>query len=411
MSPFRLAGRTAGTVLLAGALLSPSGLAQEDDDGVLDLIQKLTSLTGFVLEGSGLDGVSFELTDQQRTALEQIFSGEQLDVATFSPLLQEITSRATELAILQDFDFRLKTFQVNGGDASIGLDFRYQKSLPVTPIGDDFELAFDIEADGILAFDADVIPNDFLRGRLAFDFFGSHGGEIVPGFLTEDERRELVALGDTLAFEEDLAVVRAQAQPWIERLQSGVLSNQFSWGVAVNTGFEADQSFSNRNFVFGGDAFLDWKPWNSQATASWFNVFDYPFALVRILTGHDRDFRLRGQTFPAVRVGVDRVLPSDDKTRQLTGDDSDYWRWRAEVSLKAPIGTIGEDVFFFSANYRYYEEISPSTAIKLADLDRNSFTTLTVGGDEGVFVSYSAGELPFGVRNAQVYELGWKFHF
>lgn len=369
----------------------------------------LADLGGFITRGEGLRGVQCcePPAEGDARVFGSLFSGERAAPAASSPLLRAVSRPSSGWAFLRDFDLSLKTFQVKDAGSGIGSEFAYRRNLPLGALSDAYEVTLDLALNGLVAFDHARLPSDFLNGRLGFDLYGAYGGHVA---LTEEEKSAFMRAGADAAGMSDPEQVAALAAPWIRRMQRGGLSNQFCWGLWIDGGVEADQAFSNVNYTLGGSLFVDWKPWDANSAGAWFNLPDYPFAVLRLLTGYDEEFRLRGHAFPALLAGVDRVLPHD-ALRAAAGDDSNYWRARVEVSFKTPVGQVSDEVYFFSANYRLFQELDAAAAVKAAQREQYSFLQVALGGDDGVYVSYATGELPFGVANAQVYELGWKFHF
>ena len=138
-----------------------------------------------------------------------------------------------------------------------------------------------------------------------------------------------------------------------------------------------------------------------------FNLFDWPFALIRVLTGYDESWSVRGQSIPVLLVGLDQVDPMNDSLRAMIDQGSRFTRARAEVAFKTSITRSAS----FVANFRYYRELNASAAISAADMAEYTIFTSAMTLTNGMYVSYSTGRLPFDIQKDQVYELGFTYSF
>jgi hypothetical protein len=198
----------------------------------------------------------------------------------------------------------------------------------------------------------------------------------------------------------------------------------FIASASADIGYETDQTFSASQFTYGGSIYASLNDYRQDSNLKWFNIVDYPAAIVRFMTGLDDDLNPRGTQFPFFRFAVAQVDPDDQAPRfLLAGDGSNYTRINFEASYSAPLfklPTFGldalkkysDDTVFLTANYRYYRELSPSDAVRAANLtDQRLWTVSLTGLFGGMYVSYSNGELPLDVDRDNVVELGFKTHF
>ena len=180
--------------------------------------------------------------------------------------------------------------------------------------------------------------------------------------------------------------------------------------INVNTSYETNQDFSKRQFVPGFLVNAGAKAWNKSEALQYFNLPDYPFALLRLLTGTDDNFQLSGASFPSALMGVDYVIPNQDSLRQaVTGALNPYSRFRFEADFRTKAARIGNKAIYFSSDFRWYRELYASGAELNAGIANQVYFVATLESANGFFVSYSAGRLPFDKKNDNVYGIG--FHY
>jgi hypothetical protein len=141
------------------------------------------------------------------------------------------------------------------------------------------------------------------------------------------------------------------------------------------------------------------------------NILDYPFALIRYLTGTDASITPYGATLPILTTALEVVKPARDTIRKdLLGDEKQFVRFRFETGFRTLLANINDIPIHFNAAYRYYRELNAPQQVKAAGLHRFSYFTCSLTGNDTYFVSYSYGNLPFDHREKAVYELGFKFN-
>jgi hypothetical protein len=104
------------------------------------------------------------------------------------------------------------------------------------------------------------------------------------------------------------------------------------------------------------------------------------------------------------------VNPVDEDPRFVAGDGSSFWRFNAEVAFKTPAFRVRGENIYFGADYRFYQELNAKSSVRAAGLDQFNYFIATLGQSDGVFVSYTAGQLPFDLKNQQVFEVGIRAH-
>lgn len=366
-------------------------------------------LRSFVLPSgaAGTSGVDAKpLGEAHRAALESPVSVSN----ALAPLLRSDHGRQ----FLRDVDWRIRTFDADG-ETGLGLAFNYARNVPldveahadgrgVTGFG------LDLTVDGNVAFDDEVNPTDFLSSRLTVDWFRSRGG--TRGALTSEQQQTAVTAATAASNYADRDEWLASPE-WNELtgLAREVLSTQVYCEFGLDFAFESDQSFGAQDYVVGAHAAFDVKVWNDHDAWTTLNFVDYPAALVRVLTGFDRELTPRGHAFPTLVVGFEHVEPDGDTPRALAGDDSDYRRLRLELAYKAPLATIDGEQYALTAVYRRYHELDPSDEVEAADLDEYDYVTFAFESEQGLYASFATGRMPFDDEDAEVYALGWRFQF
>ncbi|MEQ1891167.1 MAG: hypothetical protein ABL998_01385 [Planctomycetota bacterium] len=282
--------------------------------------------------------------------------------------------------LLQDLSIEFKIFTDSNGESSPGISYDIERSV--------IEGRVDLEfmARGNVAFERDFNPVDFLETRLSVAYDGSHELSEPQGTGTDPNDLELIA-GDLLHF-----------------------------NLALQAGLESNQSFTEKQYTYG--ASLDAWAKISERKTVWWNVFDYPAAALRALSGYEDEgfqpvqgfFPKASYGLPAISLGIDQVNVDENDPRAAAGDTSDFARFRFEASMRSPVMILGDEEIFLSADYRLFRELGASDAIEAADLDSFDFAGLALFDARGFFVRYTTGMLPFDNEDAQAYELGWSFN-
>ncbi|MFZ6756003.1 hypothetical protein ACO0K9_02195 [Undibacterium sp. Ji50W] len=161
---------------------------------------------------------------------------------------------------------------------------------------------------------------------------------------------------------------------------------RFSGEIDVLSGFftkyETDQSFTNKQLVYGVTATIG-----------------------------KRNLLAKNDEF-AFDAYYGRVDPKgDDERKKALGTTAmnPYNRWDLELLYLVQVKSSIIDTVEF--NYRYYLENGASTAIKNADLDKFQLATIRIGLQKDLFIAYSAGKLPFNKKNDQIFQIGLSYKF
>ena len=321
--------------------------------------------------------------------------------------------------ILKGAKIKLKFFESQDEDdpASFGFEYDYSKDFAHHRFKGENRsgLTGNFGASGNVAFDRDVNPNNFLDTSFSFLWYYSIGGfkdvsdeaeKIAPDVIREWLNASVEA--ETLEELDNLPEWHKLSQAIRNRL-----TDQYYFDLSAKGGLESDQSFDNKQYYYGLHLGFVARGWNADESAlAKFNILDYPAALLRILSGVDSKWRPRGSAFPEFLVGIDHVEPEDDNPRKtMANDDSSFDRVRLEASFRTLAATYKNASAFLEANFRHYEELSPSESVEDAGLDSYTYFTvaLTMPSANGIYVSYTTGELPMDHKDDQVYELGFKY--
>ena len=316
--------------------------------------------------------------------------------------------------LLENLKIRFATFEAAESNASgLGLNYSYSYSLKRQQFSAGVSRAtgldFRLNATGNVAFQRELNPRDFLKSDLALSFFSSSGGATATTRATQER---LATLRDTLArIESEAELEQSPLMAEYVRVVMGHLTTQRYFDVALTGGLESDQSFQQKNYVYGGRLALDIKAWNPQSTLAQWNLFDWPFAALRRLNGTDTTWAPNGSTLPTLLAGVAFVDPQQDDEREALGETGTYPRFNFEAAfrtlfMRTPVGPL-----YFQSDVRWYHEISAPDAIRQAGLDKYSYVAFALVSDQGPYVSYTKGRLPIDSRKDEVYELGFKLYF
>jgi hypothetical protein len=349
-------------------------------------------------------------SEDVRGALREVLE----DPATLNSLLDIVAPRQGGWRLLQGLDLGFTTFEVDDSDLrGLGLEYDYQRTVKQEELGRSdaglTTLNLDLSAAGNIAFDREINPRDFLKNELTFALARSRGGAVRTTPELRDSllswRRELALITDEAELE--------RSETWRNYLAAvtGHLTTQLYLDVGAAGSLESDQTFSQTQHVYRLRVGADLKAWNRSSRLARWNLFDWPFAAVRYLSGTDPTFTPRGSTFPTVILGLGVVNPGDDSGRLTVGDSTSYPRMDLEVAFKSLVleSSIGQ--IFFESDLRWFRELGASTPVRAAELDEFTYFAAALTSPDGPYVSWSTGRLPFDARSQQVYELGFKLNF
>ncbi len=383
--------------ILLFALFSNMSFAQEEIS--IDSLKVLLNAAGISVEALN-------------NMLGDIYTSTLKQPATINETIKETFTNNKPWTILDGLTFSFKTFQTDdpGNSAALGLSYEYDKNLyryffdkaGTTSTG----MNMSINASGNAAFVKTLNPNNFLSSKASIHFFRSSGGALR---VDDETASKLNALEDSLVLLDDV-----DHSPLWKEFLSGItsqLTTQTFVDLSIVGGLESNQDFTQKNYIIGGKLGFDLKAWNDNSTLSKWNVFDYPFACIRFLTGLDDNFTPYGSSYPTFLIGYSLVNPERDVVRNTLGETKNYGRLEAETGFKTIVMLMNDKPVFFEASLNYYTEFNASKKISGAGTDEFIFFSAALKLPTGAYFSYSTGKLPLDVKRDKVYSLGFELQF
>lgn len=313
---------------------------------------------------------------------------------------------------LRDLNVQFKTFQTENNPAN-SLGFTYDFNFDYASFKENnhnrISNSFGLSATGNVAIDKKFNPSDFLETKVHYSYAHFNGGVVTKS--NREVFLKLDSIEDLLVAEKDIYSERSQ-KLWEEFGKNLELSNQYYYGISPKFAFESNRDFSAKQFTPGIAINLGAKAWNNSVTLSKLNIFDYPFAVLRLITGTDKHFTPYGSTLPIVAIVLDYVVPSSDSVRsKFAGNLNAYPRIKFETGFRTFITRIKRENIFFNANYRYYQELNAPEEIKKEELDTHSYFVMALQSTSGFYVSYANGKLPFDAKKDEIYSIGFSYKF
>ncbi|MBK8101016.1 MAG: hypothetical protein IPK26_28365 [Planctomycetes bacterium] len=359
---------------------------------------------------------------QDQTTLADILTGVKSSAAELrnddgqvADYLARIAPDSSLVRFLRDLNLRFKTFEDQDGTARLGLEYEFSKTITRSGAEDEggFDFSTTLTGRGNVAFAQDANPTSFLETGLQLHLFrqGFHSAsDIVIDEATQTRNQALL----TRIGQDDLDPTEyRQTTEWRELVDSmrNLLGLETILDISGHGTLETDQTFDNHQAAYGLRLAFGVKEWRPDALLSKLNVFDFPFALTRVLTDTDPTFSPTGRSLPMFLAGIDLVDPSGNEARAAIGEDDAYPRFHAEVTMKSLVGVISGSPIWTSMGWRYYRDLDAAAAVEAADLDEHSYFLARLDLPKGLFASYAAGRLPFDVEDTSRVELGFHVHF
>jgi hypothetical protein len=310
----------------------------------------------------------------------------------------------------KDLNLKLSTFTTADGSQCLGLSYTLSKDVNRFFFTKNDSLRtginYSINLEGNIAFEQTVNPTDFLNSSVSVHYFRAQGGAIQT---TNDFYTTLNQLEDKIATIEDQnqLLTSPELKTFVTTMRQ-TISDQYYIDFSAIGGLETNQSFTEKQLYYGLQFGLDLKAWNPGSALAKYNIFDWPFALIRFLSDNDNTFSPRGSAIPTLLLGVDMVDPLTGTVKQLHEDKSFFTRFRAETSFRTPLSL--KNSIFFEASYRYYWEPNASSLVKRNSVDRFGYFGAAITIANGIFASYSTGKIPSDLEGDRVYELGFKLN-
>jgi hypothetical protein len=336
-------------------------------------------------------------------------------------LFHDVSENRGLLTFLKDVNFRIKIFdeQDTGHPAALGLQYDFQKALVTSPGGDPehpLSLSFNFYGRGNVAFEADVNPEDFLDTGFQLHVFSTRHWNYSEESVTAELNELDVPLQEAYAkwAKEDLEaeeIYRTKEWQHITRAVQHLFGTELMWDVSGHASLESNQDFSSKQYAYGVLVGFVLREWNPGAPLANFNLFDYPAAFLRVMTGSDSQFRPSGRAWPSLSVGLDLVDPSQDEARRAIGETGKYARWRGELAMRTEVAQIEQRSLWLSLDWRYYHDLDAPDPVDQADLEMQSFFAASLDFPQGWFLRYATGKLPVDQTDTDVFELGFKYSF
>lgn len=325
----------------------------------------------------------------------------------------ELSKKNLPIKWLSNANIDFKTFQ-NADSSNSSLGFSYDFNIERAKIKERNEnrigKSISFESKGNVAFSREINPNDFLNTKLALNLFYSGGGTLIDDkSLT---MKELSNLRKQIAVKYKSAEEILSSEEWVRINNSYVLKNSWIIKSDLNTSLESNQDFSKTQQTFGLRLGASVKSWDDENILAKWNLIDYPFALIRRITGYDTKVRASGANIPSILFNFDYVNPLNDTIREnIDPELNPFPRVNFEIGYRTPLTEVATQTLFFNCSFRYYTEIGASAEIKENSLDTFPYFTSSISSSDGFYISYSYGRLPFDKQDDAVYEIGFRYKF
>ena len=300
-------------------------------------------------------------------------------------------------------NLEFKSFKVKDSDYGYGIGYSYDKDLARRRVESNSQMgiAFSLSFSGNIAFEKNLNPEDFLVSGLSFHIYKSIGGTIESNAEVREKLNEL---------ELSLAMIEVSSElgesPLLNEfltISKKYIRDQFYFDFSLDALYESNQDFTIKQYLFGASVGFDYKLWKNE----FYNIFDYPFAAIRWLSGYDNEINPLGASFPTLIISFESVDPVSYQLRKDLKTTDTYFRLSGEVSFKTPVS----DHSFFEANLRYFKELNAADQVKAAGLDESVYFNASITTFDKIFFSYSRGRLPFDPVNDDLYQLGFRYNF
>jgi hypothetical protein len=320
-------------------------------------------------------------------------------------------------AWLNDLNLDFKTFQ-NEDSSKASLGVSYDFKIERGSIREDGNIrnawSGGLQLNGNIAFKKEVNPYNFLNSKLALSYFRTGGGVFgTPGENEKEFQNRLQQLRIAMARKTSPQEI-LDSPEWQEFNRAIVIKSSWIFMPTLTAGLESNQDFSKTQFAAGIRAGTTIKAWDDDSRLSKLNVFDWPFALIRKLSGFDKKKGLHplGAAIPTISIGFDYVDPGKDTVREkIDSKLSAYPRANAEASFRTIFAKAFKQTLYFNAAFRYYGELGASDKIKSNGLSRFTYFTTSITSSSGFYVAYTKGKLPFDRSTEGIYQLGFTYNF
>lgn len=349
----------------------PSSLSDEVCKDYLDVMKEAASAKP--------NSIEIFRTEMSNAVDNQIDNPEFWNEVLASPTVSNVIG---DIPLILDF----KLFDRENADSVIGLEFAYSRDFNKTVYSDqgkrELSYQFNLAVDGVVTQNSEENPKNFINAKLAFS------GSSKPSFNLS---RVVAGLSDA-CFDDPETVIKnvycaeRVAADDVDKFFEPV-GSAFYLDYGVDAGFETDQKFLATNQVIGLFTYIAYEDFHNDTFIGYNNIK------------------------PSLRFSLESVEPNSETPRATAGDNSSYYRASAEFSLVVPMTKIASIPYSLMFSYRAYEELSPSDIVKEAGMDAYQLRTYSLVTPKGISISYSSGQLPFGVSDENIVEVGYKTYF
>ena len=313
---------------------------------------------------------------------------------------------------MKDLNLKFNTFKYSD-TSSIGLSYDFNKVIKentlAADVNDKTGIAFNFNSSGNIVLTNDPNPFDYTQSNLSFHFYKSIGGAVPITDELVMKKNELEA--ELVEFTDINELNSSKAWKDYLEIVTQNLTDQFYFDFALDAAIESNQKFTLKNYTYGAKLGIDIKAWNQESTLASLNIFDWPFAVTRWLAGTEDNISPRGSTIPTLLVKLDYVDPQKDPLRESLNELKMFPRLGFEAAFKTLVAESGGEPIYFSADLRYFKELSAPASIKNLDMDEHFYFTFALTQQRGLYISYATGKLPLDQQNNDVYEIGWIWGF
>jgi hypothetical protein len=367
-----------------------------------------------IVNGQTNEGLITENYNLTNNEIKEWLDSLAHDPENWSTLLDLIEKHITKTdssygAWLNYLNLEFKVFQ-NQDSTISSLGFGYDFNLERAGITEKGNVrngkSISFESKGNVAFNKLVNPFDFLNSRLSVNIFHTGGGVTIKE--TSNDLSYYANLRRKLALYESSDEILQSAE-WKELNEKFVLTNSWIVKYDLNAGIESNQDFSNTQNTLGVRFGAGLKSWDRSSLASKLNIIDYPFELIRMITGYDGNIH-PGITIPSLILGFDYVNPLNDTVREnIEGALEPFPRVHFEIGFRTVLTEISNQTLYFNSSFKYFKELGASSNIRNTNFSEFLYFTSSLTTSAGLYVSYSYGKLPFDRQNDAVYALGFKY--
>lgn len=297
----------------------------------------------------------------------------------------------TGTKLFGDLHLHFKGVGSDAGQNNLALGYDWTRNLARTPHRQGHtQLGYsaEIEATGTVTPSARRNPEDFLDARLHAHLYLQSGGAATPSVV----QAQLAAVADSIdayerqPFGEAPGLAALMAPLWDS------LSTQVYITAGADLRAETTQDLDQRQYATGVRVGVDVKAWNPHSVAARLNVFDYPAAAIRFVTGADKTFRPNGAAWPTVLIAVHHVAPGRHPSRAAAGGDLDpFPRFALEAEYRSQLFNTRQGKVWLYAMFRHFSEIDPTPGIVAAGLHRFNRLLIAVEGPGGMHASWATG--------------------